>query len=348
MRPPLPPSAALALLVLLALGLATPGHARAAALVPKLPPRAANAPGDADRAARAYDRAARAYEKKDLKTALSAANEAFEILPNASTALSRAVILERAGVAQGALESYLVAAELSPTDDERRLIEEGLARVGKTLSPPMTTVTIIAQPAGAAVEVDGVPFLAPRLIAVDAGKHVVKATAPGYEPLSDTFVARPGRSDRVELSLVPDATSSPLPTDDPLCVSARETSSGSAAPWIVTGAGVAVMALGVGFHLAAADAADDSKHFAKPGVDGLPEDVRLSLYRRAVGHAEDQRTVAYAAYGIGAAAVITGVILIALDDDDAPAGDASKAKAAPPAAAWVSPDGAGLELHGSF
>ncbi len=330
----------------LALGLvallSSSGHAEV--LLPPLPETAKRPSASAVRAAeRAYARAGVAFEERDHRTALAEATTAWETLPNSSTALTRAVILGELDRHAEAFAAYLVAGDLGPNTDEASLIAAGLARHGAVMDPPHGWVTVVAQPAGALVEVDGVTFAAPRVIGVSAGRHRIHLSAAGHVRSHGGFEVRAGIGQRLEYELAAAPPPVVVEAPAPIVIKPDKPPQPRIIEWVLVGAGGAALIVGGVFHASALDAADDTKRYASPGAAGLEDDSRRLLHSAAMDDAESGRISAGALYGLGGALAITGVVLL-LTDDDAAATDPD-----PPAdATAVSVGPLGVTLSGGF
>jgi len=326
-----------------------------AALLPDLPP--AREVSEADRAAakRAYADVARAWGESDLPAALGYADEAFGAVPNASTAILRATILEALKRPEEAFSALLVASDLGPEPDERPKIDAGLATHGAALSPPMGWARVVVEPEGAEVTVDGVTFAAPRTIGLAVGAHAVRIAAAGCQPVTATLeVPAPQAvlaSYRLAAEPAPVEPPAPEPEPAPLIIapepgpdltvrSGGESPWSPVLPWTLLGGGVALVAVGGGMHGWAIQAADDTSKYANP-VEGLSDADRKSRFDQANEDMRLRGTLAYVFYGVGGAAAVTGAVLLILDavDDE-------------PAAVGVLPSGqggaAGLQVLGRF
>jgi hypothetical protein len=103
--------------------------------------------------------------------------------------------------------SHIVEARLAGYEDARTTLEVaagGAARAELRLQPLPAILTIVNIVEGAAVEVDGTPVPAGDVAAgvrVTPGRHLVSATADGFEPVERVIDAQPGANLRVELPL---------------------------------------------------------------------------------------------------------------------------------------------------
>ena len=98
--------------------------------VPPLPDPVVPTDENAEKAAKAYKESVKLYEADKLLGSFEAADRMYQLLPNASTALYRAELLEDLGDPCEALAGFLVSFDLDPTEDEEPDIEAGLNRAG--------------------------------------------------------------------------------------------------------------------------------------------------------------------------------------------------------------------------
>jgi hypothetical protein len=126
--------------------------------------------------------------------------------------------------------------ELKPK--EIKQVEAEIADLGSI------TATIVFQidTPGVTVEVDGENVTEEASgfgVEVDPGKHVVRATAEGYEPFKDKVLVSKGGSTKVVIDLAPLAdTPEPLPVEPPPPAPAKKKS--PAAFWVMAGLTLAI------------------------------------------------------------------------------------------------------------
>ena len=317
---------------LLALGLAlallaaaTP--ARAEAWLPPLPD--AKPLSERDRAAvtRAYQSASRAFARRRYTEALGHADRAFTRLPNASTALIRATILEQLGRPEDALMAYLAAADLGPTADEVALIDAGLTTHGTALG--VGWVRVEATPEATTVFVDGTAFSGHRTVALPAGLHELILELDGHTAQRPVLTVRAGAGATLATTL---AKARALPSDPgggrdgggggddlPSGGGVHGGDDGSPPPsgigWVVASAGLAIVLVGVGTHVAALDAADEASALAHPNP-ALDLETRRSRYDEAVARTDTLEFVTWLTYGLGAAVLAAGVFVIVDEHED--------------------------------
>ncbi len=305
-------------------------------VIPRLPRVHVPSADQQTRAERAYDEARRRYQKGDLPGALSNADEAWEAVPNASTALIRATILAKMKRHDDAFAALLVGLDLDPTDRERDLIENALANNGPLCSPPLGWVRVEVTPAGARVEVAGKTFDAPRTIGLPAGSHALRISATGHERIDDSLDLRAGRSTRAKYRLTAAAAPArepaaavalapvaprPVPAEtaeapdlarEPVVRASVRPAWRKALPWTVLGTGVAAIAVGAGLHAWALDAVHDTEKYGQP-IAGMTDAERKVAFDRANDHMKTRGNAAIAMYCVGGAAVAGGVAWLVVD-----------------------------------
>ncbi|NUN16341.1 MAG: hypothetical protein HUU55_22160 [Myxococcales bacterium] len=276
-------------------------------IVPDLPE---NQPLTDDRkkaADHAMDETDTAMEAARLETALSYAKIAYQQVPNANTALRWALVLEAIGNHKEAFAKYLLALSLDATEEELRLIQLGLKQESVACKPPMGWVLLRSDPQ-AEVEIYQRRIPSSRWIGLPAGQHQMVIIKDGYEAETATITVVAGQSKCMKVSLLAAAkTNSVLPESAPSAIPGY-------LPWVMVGSGVAVALGGAGLHAWAMDAADERNQYASP-IPGLNDAERYDKYVLAHDQAEERAMAAYILYGIGAASVVTGIVLFALPQD---------------------------------
>lgn len=175
--------------------------AHAALVIPNLPTSKTPSASDEKRAQTSYGQAYEAYGNGNAEEALRYAERAFSALPNASTALIRATILQGLERNREAFEAYLVAADLNPVPDELQLIDQGLAATGAALAPAMGWVSFKTTPAGARVSLGEGSFKAPRTVGLPAGQHFFNIQSPGFVGTQGNVSVSAGRGSNLSFAL---------------------------------------------------------------------------------------------------------------------------------------------------
>lgn len=317
--------------------------------IPALPDRDALGADARATAARAYEEASRRYGAGDSTGALPFADEAFHAVPNASTAVIQATILADLARPSEAFDALLVAADLDPTPEELTFIREGLAQHGPACVPPLGWARVAVAPDAARWTVDGAPAAGTRTVGLTAGEHLVVVEAAGFAPDTRTVTVRAGEEATLALTLTALPTPVPVvevppPVVEPPPVVAHPAAAASpwspVLPWTLLGGGVAVALTGVGMHVWAMEAADDTSTYGSP-VEGMSDDVRRKKFEDADDAMQLRGTLAYVFYGVGGAAAVAGSVLLILDATrPVPSGVAVSPLALP--------GGAGVSVGGGF
>ncbi len=137
-----------------------------------------------------------------------------------------------------------------------------------------------------------------RTIHLAPGKHLITVTAPGRDPITKTIEI----NSAAPRELVMDFDAKPAIVDPPPPIVHRLHARPHKVPWAVTAIGGAMVAGGAAFHLLA----------FKPTRDKLADaadDPDPSEYNRLSSQFDTRRTMTIAMYGVGAAVLITGVVL---------------------------------------
>lgn len=324
------------------------------------------------RAVDAYVRARDAYAGGQLQQALDAASEAFQALPNASTALIRATILGAMGFDPQAVAAYLQTRDLDPVANELQLIEQGLAKHGSLQAPPVGWLRVQCLPPDVQLEVDGYPIPNRRTVGLAAGQHQVRVRGQDGVELSEAVEVVAGQGGTWARTL-PAAHIEPpvVPPDEPAVTGtpgdgldiAAQSATGSAeltsiqiAAWTLLASGLAVAGGGAGLHAWALDAAADAERYRRPQA-GMSDETRKTRFDRARQDAEAGRAGTGVLYAVGAAAVATSLVLFIIEIVDVIGSDgggrATPADEPAPAEAGVLvptgvPGGMGVVWHARF
>lgn len=207
---------------------------------------------------------------------------------------------------------------------------EGLERWAGLRPQCEAKLTLVSEPPGAMVQVDGRRLgPAPQVATLLAGEHVVLAELEGHRPAQRALRVEGPQARTVTLEL--ETQAAPAPGGPPMAGVA--VGSGGAATrrdgatwrWVALGVGVAGIAAGATFTVLAHQAADEVEEARtrKDAVDALD--------RR-----DTSTTMQWVGYGVGAAGLVTAATLWWLDD-------------AEPTTAWQPIAGpSGLGLVGRF
>jgi len=266
--------------------------------------------------------------------------ESQRLDPATGTLLALALCYEGQGKVASAWAAYVEAA--SRSHDEKNAARESAAKERVAALEPKLPRLLLSlapgadKPAGLTIQRDGAPVGEGTLgtaIPVDPGEHTVYAIATGKQPFTRTIRVAEGETQRLAIGPLVDAAS-PAEKDDAKGRPSFFTP--------VRTAGVAVGALGIvglgvagGLTGAAASKNAESNKDCNGNVCG-PVGLPLRKEARSFG---DGATATLIAGGVLAAA---GVVLVIVGG---PKSSGSGASAVVP---FVSPDGAGAIVRGSF
>ena len=184
--------------------------------------------------------------------------------------------------------------------DNRRLLQRLLSEI-----------TVVCRLPGATVTLDGSPLLTcpgqtTRVVRV--GSHQLVAKRSGYLTVTRDINAVPGKRATYAIS--------PVALEEAATVERRWS---PWFPWTVVGAGIATVAVGIPFQLVAQD---NMNRYDQAFQDWCPPDTACTLeaFRNdrssdaaLKGTAERQSTIALSLFTVGAAAIVTGGILVYLN-----------------------------------
>lgn len=253
--------------------------------------------------------ASQAFRKGDYKAALKALRQAEPIVLEAndpSLAQIRfniARCLQELDQHAEALEAYEQYLKVPDSSDRKSRAQDAIKRLKRKV---FGGVVISCDPAGAMVTITGVtdaPAACPlRKNELKPGEYAVSVAFDGYVTDKRTVTIGVGEPVAVTVSLtrspaaggtlvMPEMTPPPEPIDP--------------WPWIWTGGGALLIAGGVGLSVAAIDARDE----AQPLQPSKRRDDLVQTFER-------NEALSLVAYGVGIAALTTGLVLLLADDDE--------------------------------
>lgn len=246
--------------------------------------------------------------------------ESLRLSPGLGTMLWLADCLENNGQTASAWAQFKdAAAAAALKNDDREKVARSRAAA---LEPKLTKLTIVVSkdaPAGLEVHRDDSVVGAAEwgvAVPVDPGPHDVSASAPGRMPWSvhQVLAPRPETTsvtvpalDAAPVAVVPEPERKPSPTPAP-AESAPSTSTQKIVGLGLAGLGVVSLGIGTYFSFHAKSTYDDSN----TGGHCLPSNVCDPTGRERRNTASDQATVATITMGLGAAALVGGVVLYLL------------------------------------
>lgn len=167
-------------------------------------------------------------------------------------------------------------------------------------------VELVVEPAGLEVKLAVSSFapderFAPRTIHLPPGRHVIIATAPGHDDAQEMVEITDRSPRRVVITLQREGAQPPATPREP-AAPPRPASPPSPVPWTVVGAGGAIAVGGALVHAL----------WFKPSRDQLVEASTTgdqAMYDAWSPKFDTRRNVTIALYGLGAAAIATGLVL---------------------------------------
>lgn len=271
--------------------------------------------------------------------------------PSPGTLLNLAKCYEALGRTASAWAEFksaeALARNLGRTDQQEAAAKGAAALEGKLskleLMPPATKVEgLKVTRDGQAIGVGslGTPF------AVDPGKHEIRVSAPGYREWATTVDVGPNGD--VQLLRIPPLTKAPegegssagadLSTPD-------KGSSSSALPYVLLGGGGVFIGAGLVFGLLASGQASDAEN--DPTL--CPDKACTPAGQSEIDSAETKALISTIGVGVGAAAAITGLVLLLTQDSGATTKrDPKKASRFAGFTPAFGPRQSGLYWNGSF
>jgi serine/threonine-protein kinase len=163
---------------------------------------------------------------------------------------------------------------------------------------------------GVSVARDGKPMDSSLVgvdLPVDPGALALSVTAPGHKAWSTKLTIKEGASEKVEVpTLVAEETVKITPTPDESKTPEQRASPGRGqrvAGLVVGGVGIAVAAVGAVFGFSAMSAWNDAQNACPTGMGCSPEAISTH------DDASNKATLSTIFVGVGAAAIVTGVVL---------------------------------------
>jgi len=296
---------------------------------PIAPPSSAVAAKRDPKAAEAqFRRARREASQGNYATALRHLQRAYSADPLPKYVANQGVAYLKMKQYAEAVERFEWFLERVDAPDDRALAESWLLK----LRPQ---VIITSDPPGARVRVDQAPWgETPLITELLAGEHLLEFDLDGYRPASRPLVIElnEGMTLHVDLEVDPlarmaEKTLEPPPTPEPAAVTTR-TLQPAGDGWGADEWGWLSIAIGG----AAVAAGATLGALAFRSLDARADAVTVAQWQTRQSDAESYGIGMYAAGGAGLAALITGVILLAID------GDAPSVRA----------DGHGVSVGGRF
>jgi hypothetical protein len=189
--------------------------------------------------------------------------------------------------------------------DRAALLEPKLSRL---------TIEVLGKEAGLDVRRDGIGIGAAiwgSSIPVDPGVHTVEARAPGKKVWQQTVqVAEGGAKVSVTIPALEEDRSSPSAAPAAAPSIASGGGAGKTMGYVLIGVGVAGVAAGTVFGLQAKSKNDEALGICKDTPTTCP-DEQIQAHSTAVDDAHRAVTLSVVGFGVGAASLVGGVILLA-------------------------------------
>lgn len=274
----------------------------AAAVIACASPAAAASLGDAQAFVNA---ASQAFRKGEYQTALVALRKAEPIVEKANDPtlapirFNIARCLEELGKPEKALEAY--KRYLNLPDQSGRKSRAQLA-VKALKRKVFGGIAISCDPQGAMITITGLidqPAACPvRKAEIEPGKYTIQVEFEGYTPQTREIEVAVGEPLAVTVSL---SRAVGLAVVDPVAPE----SSFDPLPWVLTGGGALAVVGGLALTFAAMDARDEAEGMQP----GRARDGRVDDFER-------NETLSWVAFGFGGVSLLTGVILLTMDEDE--------------------------------
>lgn len=275
----------------------------------------------------AYRQGVEHFKQKQFADAIREFNKAYRLDPNPVLVFNMARAFEELKQYDSAIEYYRKYLEMLPEAPDRKTVEESIRTLEilqkQAATPVLVPLNVTSKPDGARVLVDGREVgTTPLKTTIPAGHHYLAVEADGHERHASEFDATPEAPFEREILLLP----------RPASASAGAAESGlSRRTWafITMGAGGAVGALGGVSGLLASRKADKLDE-----IDADPRKASESQYEDLKSEGKTYALAADVLIGVGAAGVVTGLVLLLTGDDPAPAEAPATGAMASPAAGW--------------
>ncbi len=265
-----------------------------------------------------FREATTAYEHGRYRDAARLFSAAYEADGHPELMYNVARAHDKAGDLASALQAYRRYLALSPGTDARAEVQARIRAIEAEIEPApvLQGVQITSTPSGASVIVDGTRVgRTPWSGELSPGNHSLELRARGHAAVKRRMVVPPDRASAmfVELealeadALVPASRIEPEPTtssvtaepyryDQPLEPAVRPLT------WVAWGVGVAAIGGAVGFELARRSSEEDA------------ENARTQIeHQDHIDEMERRRTASIVLGAVGAAAIVTGTVLFAVD-----------------------------------
>jgi hypothetical protein len=267
---------------------------------------------------------------------------AYELDPEPVLLYNIARMHDRKGdlpAARAGYERYL-GEETDPAGQER-----GRTRLTEVMERMPGSIEVRVVPADAVVEIDG--QRATGLVTATPGTHSVAVSREGFRPHAATLEVKPGQAVAVPVDLVALPAADPVrpapePVPAPIVVEKKARPASRITPWqwVAIGGGAACVVVGGVLTKLAMD--DRGRVDSATRVDGVVTGMSQVAADDLVKKARTKDAASWALYGVGGAAIVTGVVLAVVD------ATRGREPAAPAVGVGVIPGGLSFGLSGGF
>jgi hypothetical protein len=266
-----------------------------------------------------YRQGVDAYDAGKYRVAVDYFLEADHLAPNAALSFNIARAYDKMNEPGATLRWYRDYLRRDPQAPDRASVEELIHGIeAKLAEQGVQQLTILSEPAGATVALDGLPRgVTPWTGEIAPGSHELQLNLSGYAPAGRRVELEPDRSQDVVITLS-DAPSEPVaaPTPEPppnnsyraLVPTAREGAAPAdsrkramfvTAGWAGIGAGGAALGAGLVFEILRSSAENDAK-----------KQTTQVAYADRLDAAESRQTAARVLVGTGAALAVAGGVFL--------------------------------------
>jgi tetratricopeptide (TPR) repeat protein len=284
------------------------------------PDRSADAPwaigvaaDDKSQAVALFEEGNRFFERSQYAQALQRYRSAIEHWDHPAIRGNIAVSLINLDQAVEAYENIELALKYGDAPFDQSIYNQ-LVTNRKLLLGQLGQLEVECEQSDAEVTLDGQflfrgPGTASRILL--AGSHQIVASKPGYLTVSEAMVLLPGKPTTVNIELVP--------LTDTRVFKRRWA---RWKPWAVIGGGTALALIGVPLQIAAANNIEQyEREVGMMCRQGCSEDELSESVQDLESRAKIQNGVAISAFALGGAALVTGVILVAMNQPRLVAGE---------------------------
>jgi hypothetical protein len=298
-----------------------------------------------------YEDGKKKLEAKDFAGAITEFKAANEIIPSPQAEHKIALCHDEMGHAADAIAAYELFLSHAAPDKMQEQIDQAKARLAVLKGGAGVSVRIASDPPESSVEIDGVAQMGvtPLEAKLPPGKHTIKVSAPGYEPMQQEVEVKPGdKAPDVTFALTrkgapPPAVLPPPPMPPPAAPAPPPGEEGAEKPrsnvpaYVTLGVAGAGVVLGTIFGV---KALGDKKDFDDKPTAAKADD------------AERNALIADMAFGVAITLGVTGTVLL-LSNKGAPEAAVVKTGAArtPPTmrlAPFAGPHGGGASAVWRF